>query len=68
MLEKLRKILPHVNLILAGMFLCFWIFDKFNRAMNFIANDISKALLLIFCISAIANAIVLIADDRRNNR
>ena len=48
-----RKLLPHAGIILALMFITFFIVDKFNGAMNFINNDISKALLLLFALSLI---------------
>lgn len=64
----LRKLLPHVNIILGLMFITFFIVDKFNGAMNFIDNDISKGLLLLFALVSIANAGFMIRENRRRAR
>lgn len=63
-----RKLLPHVNIILGLMFLTFYILDKFNGAMNFIANDISKGLLLAFTITSMIDAAFLIQNNRARAR
>lgn len=57
-MERLSKILPHITIILAGMFIVFWILDILNPTMNFINRKISNKLLLAFCISAIITAIL----------
>lgn len=63
-----RKLLPHVNIILGLMFITFFIVDKFNGAMNFIGNDISKGLLLLLALVSIANAGFVIQENRRRAR
>lgn len=63
-----RKLLPHVNIILGLMFITFFILDKFNGAMNFIGNDISKGLLLLFALVSIVNAGFVIQENRRRAR
>lgn len=35
-MKRLSKILPHITIILAGMFIVFWILDILNPTMNFI--------------------------------
>lgn len=50
------------------MFITFFIVDKFNGAMNFINNDMSKALLLLFALIAIANSCFVIHQNRRQFR
>ena len=57
-MKRLSKILPHITIILAGMFIVFWILDILNPTMNFINRKISNKLLLAFCISAIITAIL----------
>ena len=45
-MKRLSKILPHVTIILAGMFIVFWILDILNPTMNFIKlNVCSKKLI-----------------------
>ena len=34
-MKRLSKILPHITIILAGMFIVFWILDILNPTMNF---------------------------------
>jgi len=64
----LRKLLPHLCIILSLMMLTFIVIDRVNRAMNFIDNDIFKGLLLIYSIAVIMTSIFLIADNRRRRR
>ena len=64
----IRKLLPHVGIILALMFITFFIVDKFNGAMNFIGNDISKGLLLVFSLVSIGNSCLLIHQNRKAAR
>ncbi len=64
----LRTLLPHASIVLALMFITFFIVDKLNGAMNFINNDITKALLLLFSLIAIGNSCLVIAQNRRQAR
>ena len=66
---KLKQIwyaLCHVNIVLGGMFLTFFWIDRFNTAMNFLGNEISKWLLLGFCISAMTLSIITIVLLRKH--
>lgn len=67
-MKRLSKLLPHLTIILAGMFIVFWILDILNPTMNFINRKISNKLLLIFCISAIVTAILAVYNQRKNER
>lgn len=62
------KILPHIVIVLAAMFITFWILDQLNPVMNFINNSISNALLLVFSISSLVNAIFSIAWYRKSKK
>ncbi len=64
----LKKIVPHLCIILSVMILVLSIIDRINHAMNFICNDLFKILLLIFCVAAIVTSVFLIAENRRRNR
>ena len=46
--------LSHVGIVLSLMFFVFLVVDRYNRAMAFINNDITKSLLLVAAILAIA--------------
>ena len=67
-MKRLSKILPHITIILAGMFIVFWILDILNPTMNFINRKISNKLLLAFCISAIITAILAVYYQRKSDR
>ena len=58
-MKRLSKILPHITIILAGMFIVFWILDILNPTMNF---------MLAFCISAIITAILAVYYQRKSDR
>ena len=61
----LRKILPHVTIVMCNMYIVFYLIDRVNSAMAFINNGITKALLLVMCIISIVNSLYLIRDERR---
>ena len=67
-MKGIRMLLPHAGIVLALMFITFFIVDKLNGAMNFIGNDITKALLLLFSIISIGNSCFVIALNRRQAR
>ena len=64
----LRKLLPHVTIVMSCMYVVFFCIDRVNSAMAFIDNEITKWLLLALCLISIVEAIWLIADDRRRER
>ena len=41
------RILPHLAIVLALMTVTFFIIDRFNEAMAFLNNDITKILVLV---------------------
>ena len=72
MLFKMRKFLttlfgfiPHILLVLSLMMITFYITDRKNRAMAFINNDITKALLLVMAILVIVESVYLIVHLRK---
>lgn len=62
------KILPHIVIVLAAMFITFWILDQLNPIMNFINNSISNVWLLLFSIASLVNAIFSIAWYRKSKQ
>jgi hypothetical protein len=66
-MELLKRILPHVCIILSGMMLIFVVIDKFNAAMGLVNNDITKALLLILSILVIVISGMLIKRQRQED-
>jgi hypothetical protein len=59
-LEKILPIIAHLIFILSGMFIVFWILDKYNPLMGFISGNISMALLLVFATLAFLNSVLTI--------
>ena len=47
---KIKKVFPHISIILSLMLMVFFVIDRFNEAMAFINNNITKWLLCVFCI------------------
>ena len=45
--KQLLRALPHACIILATLFITLFITDRFNRAMAFINNDLTRWLLLL---------------------
>lgn len=56
----LKKLLPHLCLILSLMMLTFFVVDIFNPGMNFVGNDIFKILLLIYGVATALMSAALI--------
>jgi len=67
-MRRIIRVLPHLTIILALMFVTFWILDIYNPMMNFVNSSISNVLLLIFCILSIMTSIISIALDRKPDK
>ncbi len=61
----IKNILPHIIIILSGIFIVFLILDNYNPTMNFINNTISIKLFWIFCILSIVNSVFLVISNRK---
>lgn len=64
----LMHFLPHFNIAMAFTLLTLFVTDRFNRAMAFINNDITKWMLAVFCITVVIEAIHLSAIHRKAAR
>lgn len=67
-MNMIRSILPHILIILSGIFIVFLVLDNYNPTMNFINNTVSLKLFWAFCILSIVNAGIVIASNRKNFR
>jgi len=65
MINKLRSVLPHIIIILSGIFLVFMILDYYNPTMNFVNNNINMKLFLAFCVLSIVNSVLTIIANRK---
>ncbi len=64
-MKQLRSILPHIMIIMSGIFIVFLILDNYNPTMNFIDNPVSLKLFWCFCLLTIVNAGITIAANRK---
>ena len=71
-MKILRKIcslaaaaLPHVNISLGVVLLTLLVTDRFNRAMNFVNNDLTKAVIAVFCIFVIVESVIYSYRQRK---
>ena len=64
-MKKIFGYLPHITLVLSLMMLTLYITDRQNRAMGFINNDITKALLAVMSVLVIVESVYLIVHLRR---
>lgn len=64
-MDTIKRLIPHLCIILAGMFITFVIVDKFNSFMAVLNNGSAKMLLLLFCIVAVVVSVLLIRAQRR---
>ena len=60
-----KKLLPHICLDVAVIFLVLWVLDRVNAAMNFLTRDVFKIPFLVFLILVIIESVILIAYQRR---
>jgi hypothetical protein len=61
----IRGVLPHIIIVLSGIFMIFLILDNYNPTMNFINNTVSIKLFWIFLILSIVNSIIIIVSNRK---
>ena len=60
-----KRILPHICIDLAVIFVVLWVLDRFNEAMHFLSRDVFKIPFLIFLVLVIAESVILIVLQRR---
>ena len=64
----MKKILNHSAIILSLFYLTLFVIDKINSAMQFIENDITKALILVLAAVSMVNAVFAISADRKKRK
>ena len=60
----LKRILPHICIDVAVIFITLWVLDRFNGAMQFLSRDIFKIPFFIFLLLVIIESILLIIYQR----
>jgi hypothetical protein len=64
-MKLIKNVLPHIMIIIAGIFIVFLILDQYNPTMNWINNSVSLKLFWVFCILTMVNSIMIIASNRK---
>ena len=67
-LNLVKKLLPHVAIVISGMLIVFFVIDRFNKPMGFMTNEFHKRLTFVLAILAIYYAVKNIALQRRIER
>ena len=60
-----KRILPHICIDTAVIFLVLWVIDRFNGAMQMLSRDVFKIPFAVFLVLVIAESIVLIIYQRK---
>lgn len=64
-MKIIKKIIPHIVIILSGIVMVFLVLDNYNPTMNFLDNPVSLKLFWVFCILSIFNSGFMIAKNRK---
>ena len=67
-LRLVRKLLPHVAIVISGMLIVFFVIDRINKPMGFMTNEFHKRITFVLALLAIYFAVQLIALQRRAER
>ncbi len=59
-----KKMLPHLCIDMAVIFLVLWVIDRFNSAMHMLGRDTFKIPFVIFLVLVIAESVLLIIYQR----
>ncbi|WP_099469519.1 hypothetical protein [Konateibacter massiliensis] len=63
--DLFRKLLPHLMLIFAVMFITFLILDEYNPMMDFVNNEFSMKLLWAWCILTVIQSVILVIQKQK---
>ncbi len=61
-----NKLLPHICIDVAVIFVVLWILDRVNGAMQFLSRDVFKIPFLVFLVLVIIESVILIVYQRRD--
>ena len=60
-----ERLLPHICIDMAVIFLVLWIIDRVNSAMNMLGRDVFKIPFGVFLVLVCIESVVLIVQQRR---
>ncbi len=61
----MKRILPHICIDLAVIFLVLWVIDRVNSAMNMLGRDVFKIPFAVFLVLVIIFCVISTVDQRR---
>lgn len=67
-IRLMKRLLPHVVIVISGMLIVFFAIDRVNKPMGFMTNEFHKRLTFVLAILAIYYAVQNIALQRRLER
>jgi uncharacterized membrane protein len=67
-MKMIRSLLPHILVVLSGIFIVFMILDWYNPTMDFINNPVSLKLLIVFCVLSLIHSVISITSNRKTWR
>ena len=59
------KILPHICIDMAVIFMVLWVIDRINSAMNMLGRDVFKIPFGVFLVLVFIESVLLIVRQRR---
>ena len=60
-----KRILPHICLDMAVIFMVLWVIDRVNGAMNMLGRDVFKLPFGVFLVLVFIESVLLIISQRR---
>ena len=67
-MKNIKKILPHLNIIMVVVLVVLLIIDICNPFMEFINNNITKGFIWFFCVLALVNAVVMLSENYKEGK
>lgn len=61
----MKRLLPHICLDMAVIFLVLWVIDRVNSAMNMLGRDVFKIPFAVFLVFVVILSVISIVDQRR---
>ena len=61
----MRRLLPHITMDTAVIFLVLWVIDRINGPMNMLGRDVFKIPLMVFLLLVIVQSVLWIIEQRR---
>ena len=67
-MKHIMSLLPHLSIVLAGLWLVLFVVDYFNGSMGFVDSDVAQTVMVLVSVTSIVNACVLIVGRHRAER